>query len=119
WHELGVRKHIFIDELIALPQPAADALSDAVGLTRRAKVDLAVIEKKPRGLERLKCAREIRRLLILGDVLGDADGADFVEARINGQIAEVHHLDSAPVAQSSLRDVLLGIVRLCGAQSDA
>src|SRR5258708_19198312 len=78
-----------------------------------------MIEKKSGGLERLKHAREISGLLILGYVLGDADGADLVEARINGEVAEVQHLDSALLAQSPLRDALLGVVRLRGAQSDA
>src|SRR5207247_7768265 len=43
----------------------------------------------------------------------------FVEARINGEIAEVHHLDLAPVTQSLRCDCLLGENRLRGAQSDA
>ena len=78
-----------------------------------------MIQEKTARLKRSVNSREIVSLLVLGHVLRHTNRADFVEPRANTEIAEIQHLDLAPMAQSALRNSFLGENRLRGAQSDA
>jgi len=58
-NEPGVWKHVLVDELVALPKPAAESLEYAVGAPCCTDADLTMIQKEPTRLERPENSREI------------------------------------------------------------